>query len=338
MIQGAVTRSRANTLITEKDDEMAGNDNPSGYENGDGEPEPEATLLSIFKELKEFRKDNKQQLSEIKSELNKTNDRLDEAEGRIGEAETVLEATTMLIKKLMQRQANLEAKLLDQEGRARRENLRVYGVPEDKEGNDMLGFLDNLFKDTLGLPRDMELRIERAHRALAPKPNDPQLRPRSIIVKFGSYKTKEEIIRRAWQKKTVLCDNTRYYVDHDFPPEVLKKRGEYAEAKKLMKEKKIKFQTPYPARMRVFYEDGTRLYQNATEATRDMATRGFPIAVVKHPMDPDQEEIQRLSTWQTVGIRRGLRGDVQPAGAGSSTQQMIRGRHIYMEKLQGFRR
>lgn len=335
MIQGAVTRSRANTITTEKDGEMTENESTAGQGNGDGEHE--ATLLSIFNEIKDFRRDNKQQLYEIKSELNKTNDRLDEAEGRIGEAETVLDATSMLIKKLMQRQENLEAKLLDQEGRARRENLRIYGVPEEKEGNDMLGFLDNLLKDTLGLPRDMELRIERAHRALAPKPNGPQGKPRSIVVKFGSYKMKEDIIRRVWQKKTVLCGNTRFFVDHDFPPEVMKRRGEYAEAKKVMKEKKIKFQTPYPARMRVFYEDGTRLYQSASEATRDMATRGYPITVVRPPVDPDQQEIQRLSAWQTAGRQRDTREVVQPAGAENSTQQKNRGQHT-LEKLQQFRR
>ena len=79
----------------------------------------------------------------------------------------------------------------------------------------------------------------------------------------------------------MLFNNDRFYVDHDFPPEVLKKCSEYAEAKKVLKEKRIKFQTPYPARMRVFYEDGTRLYQNAAEATRDMASRGFPVTVVE---------------------------------------------------------
>lgn len=56
---------------------------------------------------------------------------------------------------------------------------------------------------------------------------------------------------------------------------MLKKRGEYAEAKKVLREKQIKFQTPYPAKMQVFYDDNTRLYQDTAEATRDMASRGL---------------------------------------------------------------
>lgn len=122
----------------------------------------------------------------------------------------------------------------------------------------MTGFLDNLLKTSLEFPRDGDLKIERAHRALAPKPTDPKSRPHSIVVKFGSWRTKEEVIKRAWQKKVVFYDNVCFYVDHDFPSEVLKKRNEYAKAKRVLKEKQIRFQTPCPAKMRIFYEGCSR--------------------------------------------------------------------------------
>lgn len=67
---------------------------------------------------------------------------------------------------------------------------------------------------------------------------------------------------------------------------------------------KIKLQTPYPARLRVFYSDGTRLYQNAAEATEHMASRGFPTTIIPAPTSPDQCEIQLSSTWQVSGDRR----------------------------------
>lgn len=262
-----------------------------------GEDSSEVSLQCILNELLEFRRDNKVQLSDIKQELKRTNDRLNKAEERIDETENVLQATSTLIRWLTQCQANLEARLIDQEGRAWRDNLRIYGIPEDKEGTHMVGFLDNLLKKALDFPHDRELGNERAHRALAPKPNDPQAKPRSIVVKFRSYQMKEEMLRRPWQKKEMFCNNARFYVDHDYPTEVLKKRSEYAEAKEVLKEKQIKFQTPYPARMRVFYNDGTRLYHNATEATRDMASQGFLVTVGKPSAAPDQEEIRLLSAW-----------------------------------------
>lgn len=118
-----------------------------------GEDAPEASLRSILNKLWEFRRDNMAQLSDIKQELKRANDRLDEAEGRIDETETVLQATSTLIKRLTQHQANLEARLIDQGARVRRDNLRIYGIPEDKEGTNMIGFLDNLLKSTLEFPQ-----------------------------------------------------------------------------------------------------------------------------------------------------------------------------------------
>lgn len=296
---------------------------------------PEPSLQSIFDELRGFRKDNNAQLEDIKQEIKGVNDRLEEAEGRIEETETVLQTASVLIKRLAQRQAKLEARLTEQEGRARRENLRIYGIPEDKEGADMVLFLNNLFKQTLDLPEERDLGIERAHRALTQKPVSAQGKPRSIVVKFGSYRIKEEILRRVWQKREVFCNEMRFFVDHDFPTEVFRKRNEYAEAKKVLKSERIRFQTPYPAKMRVFYNDGVRLYQDAAEATRDMAARGLPVTVITSAATPDHEEMQLLSSWQKVR-RRHVRADQDPGTAGDDRQKNHQAQ--IKEKLQGFRR
>lgn len=68
----------------------------------------------------------------------------------------------------------MEAKLIDQEGRARRDNIQIYGIPEDAEGYNVSFFLVNLLKELLGFPPDTELKIERAHRAPVPKPTTPK--------------------------------------------------------------------------------------------------------------------------------------------------------------------
>lgn len=115
--------------------------------------------------------------------------------------QTALQAASTLLKWLSQRQANLEARLIDQEGHARRENICVYGIPEEAEDNNIPRFLENLLRESLDFPQDMELKIERAHRALAPKLSDPSVRPRSIIPKFASCRVKEQVISKAWQKK-----------------------------------------------------------------------------------------------------------------------------------------
>lgn len=178
----------------------------------------------------------------------------------------------------------MQDKLIDQEGRARRENLRIHGVAEGSENNStsMMMFIENLLKENLELPHIDDLRIERAHRALGPKPQ-PDASPRSIVVRFPRSKTKEEILKQVWQKKGLVHQGKKVFVDHDYAPEILRKRWEYAEAKRVLKENNIRFQTPFPARMRIFYEGETCLYNSAEEATKDMVKRGLPVATYKPP-------------------------------------------------------
>ncbi|KAK7896689.1 hypothetical protein WMY93_022014 [Mugilogobius chulae] len=88
-------------------------------------------------------------------------------------------------------------------------------------------------------------------------------------------------------------------LDHDYAPDVLKKRKEYAEIKAVLKEKKIRFQTPFPAKLRVHYEGGPVLYGTTEEATSDMIKRGYAVAAVNTPNPTSLlEQIQHLS-WRT---------------------------------------
>ncbi|CAL9695138.1 unnamed protein product [Knipowitschia caucasica] len=248
---GKSRRSRA-VGTTQRFDEMVGDneENSPSHEEEDDEDDP-VSLASILRELKDFRHKNKEQFSEIQRNQQQTDVRVTQAEARIDEVETALGATSTLIKQLLARQDTMEAKLTDQEARARRDNLRIYGIPEEAEGTNIIVFLENMLRDSLAFPPETDLKIERAHRALAPKPAGGQTRPRSIIAKFSSYRVKEVVIRIAWQKKQVMYKDTRFYVDHDYPPLILKKRTEYNQAKRVLKEHNIKFQTPYPAKMSV---------------------------------------------------------------------------------------
>lgn len=128
---------------------------------------------------------------------------------------------------------------------------------------------------------------------------------------------KKEVLRRAWQKKEVFCNNARFLL-------VTITHSKYLNAVNMPKPKEYlkgkKFQTPYPARMRVFYADGTLLHQNATEATKDMALRGLPVFVVKSLTASDQDEILRLSSWQVAERRCYRGGDPDSDATGSGTR------------------
>ena len=277
--------------------------------------EEEVSNNMILRELREYRQ-------EIKHEFAKTNSRLDEAEKRIVGNEEKLQDMETVVEEMLQLQEQLQEKLMDQECRSRRENIRLYGIPEQKETSPrlMIAFVEKLLRENLDIPATEDLLIERAHRALAPL-SSPGARPRSIVVKFQSFKTKEEVIRLAWQKKGFVLDGQKISIDHDYAPEILHKRKAYAEARRVLKENQIRFQTLYPARLRVHYTEGQTVYDTAEEATADMASRGLPVKVIEQPTTL-RERIQR-GAWQLVRNKR------------STTAQKTRN---FKQKLQVFRR
>ncbi len=116
-------------------------------------------------------------LSDIEQELKKTNNRLKMAEVRTEETGTAIQAASTLIKRLTQSQVNLELKLIDQEGHVHthRDNLSIYGIPEDTEGTDI--FLDILLKSALHFVLTESSILSEYNLALVSNPNNPHAKP-----------------------------------------------------------------------------------------------------------------------------------------------------------------
>uniref|UniRef100_A0A3B3U250 L1 transposable element RRM domain-containing protein n=1 Tax=Poecilia latipinna TaxID=48699 RepID=A0A3B3U250_9TELE len=193
--------------------------------------EVDANLETILQERRDFRKENSDALKGIKEEIKVANSRIDKAENRIEEAEERLQH---IEEATMELQKRFETRLVDQEGRSRRENVRIHGLKEGAEAGSMTEFIEKLEQ-----PPSFPFQIERAHRALPPRPSS-ESPPRSIVVKFMSFRVKEEIIKKAWQKKGFMYEGKKVFLDHDYAPEVLEKRKEYTEAKRVLWEKKIR--------------------------------------------------------------------------------------------------
>lgn len=94
---------------------------------------------------------------------------------------------------------------------------------------------------------------------------------------------KEEILKKTWHRKGIDHPGKKIHMHHNHAPKVLKKQRDYAEAKAALKERNIRFQTPFPAKLWVHYKEGTVIYNSAEAATADMAERGIPVMVVKNP-------------------------------------------------------
>lgn len=160
---------RAEKENEEQQHEEANASSPVASQAGnvmDGEEPVNLTL--ILREIRDFRKDIKK-LEDIKGELAKTNTRLDKAEVRIEGNEERLQNTEEALAEILKIHEQLQWKLTDQEGRSRRENVRIYGVPEGAEGGpgSMIPFMERLLRGNLDIPDAKDMQIERAHWPLA---------------------------------------------------------------------------------------------------------------------------------------------------------------------------
>ena len=68
-------------------------------------------------------------------------------------------------------------------------------------------------------------------------------------------------------------------MDHDFSPTLQKKRCEYGEIKRQLRETNIKFQTPYPAKLRVHLKEGIKAYNSAWEAAEALQSMGIKSSI-----------------------------------------------------------
>lgn len=70
-----------------------------------------------------------------------------------------------------------------------------------------------------------------------------------------------------------------------------------------LKAKGIRFQMPHPAKLKVFFDSGTQIYESAAEAAKDLKKRGFPMEIIKEP-DLAALKRRRLATWERAGADR----------------------------------
>ena len=280
-------------------------------------------ILSLSNNIAEMKDELKQELASLKSDMNQklqnlTADvrnqgtRLTEAEQRVSELETMNADLRGALRHCLAQQKTLQTKMTDFEGRSRRNNIRIYGIREGAEKNDIVAFITQFLRSEFSLGDDVKLQIQRVHRSLAPTPGEGKP-ARSILVNFQRFDIKEKIIKMAWAKK-IMIDGKVVTFANDMPTEVYNKLKEYKDIKKTLKEAKIRFQTPYPARMRIYWEDGPRLYSNATEVAGEMKRRGYSTEEPRVDAEEDWDRIlMRDAHWERINgrserLRERLRG------------------------------
>lgn len=238
-------------------------------------------------------------IGEIKKRIDALEGRLNSAEERVSNTEDRSIRQERALAYLLKKDAMLTAKQDDLENRMRRNNLRLYGIKEDSEGREIIPFVTDFLKTALKLPEGTDICIERAHRATAPKPK-AAAPPRSIIVRFLDFRVKQVVLQQAWKQRDVEFQGSKVYFDQDYSPEVQRKRKQVREVIKRLKERNIKAQSPYPAQLRLFLDNGIETFTSLLEAQPTLKKLGILVEV--HERDILERELLP-DRWQTKGRR-----------------------------------
>ncbi|KAE8288334.1 hypothetical protein D5F01_LYC12201 [Larimichthys crocea] len=228
----------------------------------------DARIQIIYTELKE-------ELVTMKRETQKSITALEETTASQGKTITEIEksasfhsdeVTTLRrqVTRLNSEVEKLTGKCEDLEGRSRRHNIRIIGVPEGAEGPRPRDFIAGLLQDALSL-EDKPL-IDRAHRTLRKKP-DPHEPPRPFVLRLHYFHVLEDILRRASVAKQLHYGGKRIQIFPDYPPAVAKRRALFNRSRELLRNiPGVRYGLLYPARLLITYDGKQTSFTDPTKA------------------------------------------------------------------------
>ncbi|KAJ7992781.1 hypothetical protein DPEC_G00282260 [Dallia pectoralis] len=161
-------------------------------------------------------------LDNLSTTVTEHGQRINSLEGNSNEVDGRLQKLEDTCATLQQDNVLLRTKLADLEGRSRRQNIRIIGLPESLEGPRPTVFFSQLLTDVFGTevqPSPPEL--DRAHRSLAPKPSAGE-RPRAVIIRPHRFQIKDLLIREARRRVDLSYQGHKLRFYEEYTPDVLK--------------------------------------------------------------------------------------------------------------------
>lgn len=237
-------------------------------------------------------------VKELRHEITEIAKKQEETEERICGLEEREMISQELLCHIISEHRDMAEKIDYLENKSRQNNIRIYQMKEGAEGADMVGFITRLINEKLGIPAN-DLLIVAAHRSLAKKPDDAAP-PRSIVVRFLQWNTRQKVLQAAWAKKDVRYEETRIYFDRDYSAKVQQERTRYVTIRKRLQEKGVKSHILYPAKLKVFVDDDyTITFETPDEAIKQLVTKG----ILQEPPPLADQHSSRSTSFRRVGRR-----------------------------------
>uniref|UniRef100_A0A803J6A6 L1 transposable element RRM domain-containing protein n=1 Tax=Xenopus tropicalis TaxID=8364 RepID=A0A803J6A6_XENTR len=187
----------------------------------------------------------KEEILDIKRDMISLSTRADDIEAN----QSKLTANQKAIYTHIQQQDRLILELQrqteDQENRSRRNNIRVRGIPETVQNEEIHAVLLQIFNSILKKEPDSEIKIERAHRVQKPKAA-PLNAPRDILCCLHNFALKEQILLKARDISNLTYEDNTIKLFQDISKTTLTKRKLLKPLTDTLRDNNIPYRWGYP--------------------------------------------------------------------------------------------
>ncbi|KAJ1187167.1 hypothetical protein NDU88_003946 [Pleurodeles waltl] len=160
-------------------------------------------LDTILQEIRDSRQAIENRLDMITTDMNIMKDdqaklsyRLKQTESTVADILPTHNDNKNAIAKLQQQMEALQERIEDAEGRSRRNNIRIIGLPEGKEGNDLTQYIETWMQSIAKDKMSIHFVVERAHRIPGRKPI-PGAPARPVITRILNYRDRDVALQVA---------------------------------------------------------------------------------------------------------------------------------------------
>ena len=228
------------------------------------------TILSAIRESREAVERKVEEVrvdvSLLRHDLRGVAERVTEAESRISTAEDEIVTLRSQVNQLLKSSAILEDRAEDAENRSRRNNLRLVGIPEGVDTQDLAQLIEDWFLSWVtGEALSKNFVVERAHRSLMARP-PPGAPPRPIITRILNFRDRDMILRAARSSQDLQFQNSRIMIFPDYSRAVQMRRRSFEEVKQKLRAMNIQYMLLFPARLKIIHQSKTFFFDSPNQA------------------------------------------------------------------------
>lgn len=150
------------------------------------------------------------------------------------------------------------------ENHSKRNNVRLVGLKETYGTN---GTMESCVRRVLseGLGVDGEFEVERAHRSLAPLPNDGQP-PRPVLIRFLRKSARDKVVKAARERRGIDWEGIRLSLFPDMTQELAEKRKTFTTVERALQRLNVRYTLAHPASLRFTWKN--QIFTSAKDAEK----------------------------------------------------------------------